>query len=269
MSKELAKQDEKTRELALTGFEDEVGSGFEEADADCFAIPYLLILQKNSPQCDEDSGARLEAARPGMFFNNVTQELLDGEEGIEVVPVLLQHAFVEWVDRDSGGGFRGVYRASDPIVQEAKQHRDEKGRYLLDNGNYLADTIYFYALVRAAGGNWTPVVLSFTSTQLKKARAWNTQMQNFLMKRRDGSVGPAPMHSRIYRATTKPEQNEKGSWRGWRIVLDRPLDPVNNEDDRDVVLAARCFKKQVREGSAQIVEVSDDPNALGNEKTDF
>lgn len=265
---ELVKVAEKTQALAAYDFAEEIGSGFEEADADCYAIPYLSILQKNNPQCDPDSGAYLAEAKPGMFYNNVTGELLDGDEGVAVVPVLLQHVYVEWVPREQGGGFRGSFRPADPIVAEAKTHRDEKGRFLLPNGNHLIDTIYYYALVRT-GQNWTPAVLSFTSTQLKKARAWNTTMQNFLLRRRDGTSGPAPMHARVYRISTRPESNDKGSWRGWKITTERDLHPASSAEDRELVDMARVFKSQIRDGSAQIVQTDVDPTGDATQDVSF
>lgn len=269
-TQELVPMDTKTQALVSAMFEDDAGGGFENADQDCFAIPYLVILQKGSPQCDTDEGAYVKGAKPGMLFNNVTEELFDTEKGVEVIPVTMTKAFVEWGPREAGGGFRGSYRPGDKIVQEARANRDESGRLLLENGNYLADTRYHFCLLRSKTGAWIPIVISMTSTQIKKSRSWMTTMQNIQFERQNGELYTAPMYSHIYRITTRAENNEKGNWKGWVVALERRLNPVAEAEDRRLVLSARLFKKQLEDGAAQIVQVDEDPNAAGtSEVPDF
>ena len=72
-------------------FEADSGAGFEGADSQSFAIPYLIILQSNSPQVDEDDGKYIKGAKVGMFLNTVTGEIFDGKEGVNLVPCTSPH----------------------------------------------------------------------------------------------------------------------------------------------------------------------------------
>ena len=66
---------------ALMG--DHAGAGLENVDSESIAIPFLRVLQSNSPQCDEAQAEFMEGARPGMFLETVSGELFDGKRGIE------------------------------------------------------------------------------------------------------------------------------------------------------------------------------------------
>jgi hypothetical protein len=75
---------------------EDAGAGFEDADANAYAIPFLQILQSGSPQCKKSDGAYIKGAEEGMFYNTVTQELYDGDEGVVVIPCHYMQRFVEW-----------------------------------------------------------------------------------------------------------------------------------------------------------------------------
>ena len=58
----------KVEAIVCAAFESDAGAGFENASSDCYAIPYLQILQKGSPQCDDDNNAHIDGAVPGHIF---------------------------------------------------------------------------------------------------------------------------------------------------------------------------------------------------------
>ncbi|HPY64695.1 MAG TPA: hypothetical protein PK953_09430 [Smithellaceae bacterium] len=254
----------KVEAIVCAAFESDAGAGFENASSDCYAIPYLQILQKGSPQCDDDNNAHIDGAVPGQIFNNVTQKRVDGQVGVLVVPVHMHHRFVEWVPRTSGGGFKGTYDPNDPLVLKAKNNRDESGKLILENGNYLADTRYHFCLVLDEDGSMAPVVIGMTSTQLRKSRNWMTQMQNIQFRRADGSSYIAPSYSHVYRLTTVGESNEKGGWKGWKISLERRLNP-SDPADAAIVEYARTFRKQLMDGRAQVAPMDDELSAGSND----
>ena len=105
-------------------FSGDAGAGMEGASQESFAIPFLSVLQKGSPQVDEAGGMALEGARQGMFFENVTGRMMDGKAGITVVPAAYRRVFLRWAPRETGGGFKGelapeevaALRASGKIV---------------------------------------------------------------------------------------------------------------------------------------------------------
>ena len=61
-STEIAETTNTALALSASMFADDAGAGMEGATAESFAIPFLSVLQKGSPQVDEASGAALTAA---------------------------------------------------------------------------------------------------------------------------------------------------------------------------------------------------------------
>src|SRR5579864_7705555 len=84
-----------------------VGAGFEGADKDSFAIPFIQILQKMSPMVDEDDPKHLDGAKAGMLYNTVTQKLTDGKTGLLIIPCYYKRTYIRWGGREGEGGFKG------------------------------------------------------------------------------------------------------------------------------------------------------------------
>lgn len=247
--KAVAVKDEPQMPALANQFEEHANEGFEEADRDAYAIPFLAILQSNSPQCKKSEGEHIEGAQEGMFFNTVSAELFDPEE-VEcyVIPCHYSRSFVEWTPRESGGGFVAQYNVEDGQELLATATRDDTNKDVLPNGNYLVDTRSHYCLFVTKNGEAQPVVLSFSSTQMKKSRKWMTVMSNIRMKRADGSTFNPPMFSHMYRIETVPESNDKGSWMGWKI------EQAGIIDNAELFEAAKQFRDAVVSGAAKAQE---------------
>jgi hypothetical protein len=225
-------------------FAADAGMGFENTDADSFAVPFLSILQKMSPQCDPDSGAYIKGAKPGDFFNSVTGEVYG--DTVQVVPAHFVRLFVEWVPRDQGGGFRGSHKPDDDIVRKAT--RNDRGKFLLSNGNELMDTRYHFALMIRDGGAFVPVLIAFTSTQIKKSRAWLSIADGIKFRSKDNRLFTPPLFSHVYRLSTVTESNDLGTWKGYKVEIDHPI----GDGELDLYLAAKDFRERVKAGSATI-----------------
>jgi hypothetical protein len=267
--KDVATQDTTTQVVVLTDAQkalvaqmaEDTGSGFEEATSDSYAIPFVYILQSGSPQCKKSDGAYIPEAEEGMLINSVSLELYDGEVGLNVVPVLFQQRFIAWGLREKGGGFKGEYLPSDPIV--ARTHKDPdptKARDIMDDfpDQQLVDTRIHYCLLKTANG-YQPILITFSSTQVKKSKQWMSRMQNIQMFNPTAQrMAPAPMASRIWNITTTPEANDQGSWFGFKIgECTEHLDP-------SLYAQAMEFRKAITSGVAKAQHV--DPSAVGGEK---
>ena len=230
------------RDLQLTLAENS-GSGFEEADMTSFAVPFISILQALSPQCKKKEPEYIEGAEEGMFMNSVTGEIMAGEPGIEVIPVYFTQRYIAWGLREKGGGFKGEYKPTDPIV--GKTTRDEKGRDIIDAQPdvQLVDTRTHYVLLKTSD-DWTPAVLSFSSTQVKKSKQWMARMQQIRVQGANGLV-EAPMFSRIWTLGSMGESNDQGSWSGYKIGGSVPI------TDKDLLYRAMTLKEQVQTGLAR------------------
>lgn len=218
--------------------EEDAGVGFEGTTAEDFAVPFLVILQKGSPQVDEDKDEWIEGAKPGMLFNTVTHELY---LEVDVVPCAYQRMMCLWAPRDSGGGFKGHYKLDDPAVLGAE--RDEKGRFLMaGTSDYFMDTRYHFVLVVKEHGLFEQAIIGMTSTQIKKSRQWMSRMDSLRLQNQAGAFYKPPMFGFIYHLSTETEENAQGTWKGWKVEPVRQLGTSPN--DGVLYAAAREFAKK-------------------------
>lgn len=250
-----------TLPMAVADMEGDAGGGFEEATKASYAIPFIQILQKGSPSIDPDHPKHKEipGAKIGAFLNTVTEEIVDGEKGLVVLPCHFQQYYIEWADQDKGGGFIAQHDVPTGVNMLATTVRDDKGHDLLPNGNYLVDTRNHYVLVIREDEIAYPAVISMSSTQTKKSKKWMSAMQDAKEKRGDGSLFTPPMWARSYRVKTIGESNSKGTWRGWDITLVKGADDKAVTTPANLYMQAKAFRDAVRGGKIRTV----DPAAEG------
>lgn len=235
-----------------TMFEEDAGSGFENADKDSYSIPFLSVLQSGSPQCKKSDGAYIKGAEEGHIFNSVTQEIFDGEEGLLVVPCHYVRSFVKWAPRNAGGGFLGEFNAADPVVATAV--RNAEGQDVLPDGNLLVDTRSHYVLVLdRESGSFAPALISMSSTNVKVSRRWMSVMDGIQMKRGDGSFFRPAMFSHVYKLTTVPQSNDHGSWYSWKVEKVGPV------EDHHIYAGAKSFRDGVRGGEIKAAPRASEP----------
>ncbi len=226
-----------------------LGRGFEEADADSFAIPFLAVLQKGTPWADADDPAYVKGAKPGMFINTVTLDLF---ETVELIPCAFQRRFNRWSPRELGGGFKGMFQSSMIPQMEAKGTiaQDEDGRwyFALPDGtvnekkcDVLTDTRMHYCQQVLEDGSLTGVLVSLSRTQLKKSKGWMTLMQT-----RGGD-----MWDTVYAAATKLEENAKGKWHGWVFTVSRDSEEEEQEAAEGFYASVQAGKVNVKMDSEQ------------------
>jgi len=200
-------------------FETEAAEGFEGMTQDDLVVPFIKLLQKMSDEVDEDHGAFLEGASPGMFLDAATLELM---EEVNFVVCHYHRAMVEWRDRDEGGGFVAQHPAGYELECEKQMVKGKwTGRWLTSDGTYLSDTRYFFGLrVDLKDSTAVPGVIAFSSTQIKKARSWMTRMNALTAVGADGQKFKLPIFASIWTLTSVAEENDQGSWKGYKIEQD-------------------------------------------------
>jgi hypothetical protein len=205
----------------------DAGAGSENVRPEDMVIPFVTVLQKNSPQVDDAGGSYIEGAKPGQFFESGTQSVYDT---LQVIPCEFKTMMVEWHPRETGGGFVGQHE----VGYEKQFQRNDRGQWVTDVGTLLIQTMYFYCLLIQPSGDTMPVVFSFTSSQLKKARTWVTRLVS--KKITDPGTGKKftpPFYEMIWNVSSVAEENEKGTWRGYKI------DPLKQVDSLELFQAAR------------------------------
>lgn len=255
---------------------DHAGTGFENTKATDLSIPFINLLQSNSPEVQKSKDG---SVRIGMMKNTVTGEIFNGEEGFLCVPVHYDEAWVEWVPRTKGGGFVGLHDPNSDEVTEAikrnggripKKGADGKKIPLAVGDNELVETYYLYVLLLDEAGESANgfAVIAFTSTKIKPYRDALTSM--FTIK------GKPPIFANRLKITTDIQENESGTFGNyviepmnggsWMNSLIPPGHALLEDASsfREMVLSglARAnFDQQQDDGAA----TGDNPNADGDE----
>lgn len=214
--------------LAVMDFGDDAGLGIDGAGADEFVIPFLTVLQTNSPQCDDIEG--VPGAKPGMLFNTATGELYDGRAGVVFLPVHRDHNFAEFVPRNLGGGFVGTHAPDDDLVLALRAKYGKFGRLYTSEkrtsdgmpaeGTEIQETFSLYGLlVDEATGLVQRVIVPFKSTQIRKYKAFVSRADGIRYQGTDGKPVKPPLWAHRWRITTVGESNKKGKFYGFALRL--------------------------------------------------
>lgn len=249
--KQVAKVEE-AKAPSVFNYGDMSGAGFEGIKSSDLSIPFLNLLQSNSPQVEENV---IPGVRSGLMLNSVTGEL---SEEIVLLPVHKQEAWVEWVPRNKGGGFVGIHETTSELVQSLIKANggsrippkgdDGKRIAFKHNGNDVIETHYVYGLLMNNDGTETNsfAVIPFASTKIKPYRDWLTAM--YLIK------GKPPLFANRARIRTIKQKNDSGTYFNFSISplrgtwVESLIDP-NTEGS--LIKEAVEFQKMIMSGAAK------------------
>jgi hypothetical protein len=228
-----------TGTLAAYDFSGDAGAGMENVHSDDLSIPFLMMIQDLSPEYKKTHKdhltKRIEGVEPGHIVNSLTREILNPNidtDFVSFVPCSYLKAYVEWTPRDQGGGIVATH-PNQSILSGTR--KNDRGQDILPNGNLVVTTAYFFGFY-VRNDEPVRVVLSMTSTQLKKARQWLSLATSIRFRRPDGSTYNPPLFSHVYNLSSVPESNDQGSWYGWKVQNAGPLsDELLIETGRSVV----------------------------------
>ena len=189
-------------------------AGFEETDSSSYAIPFLRILQKLSPECDKDEPEYVKGAKPGQIYHTIRKAVFDE---VEIIPCFYRKTYIEWVLRENGGGFRGEYEPGIGREMSAAAERNDKGQFILPNGNQISETANHYVLFKVSDGVWEPVLISMASSQLKTSRNWMSQLRGQSIVVDGQTYSDLNMEAYQWKARTIKQENDKGKWFGWEF----------------------------------------------------
>lgn len=249
-------------------FAADAGAGLETAAQEDFAIPFLTVLQKMSPQVDEDSGAYIPGAKAGMIYETVTGRMFDGKKGVLIIPCAYRHVFLRWGPRESASaGFKGEFSVDAMAqIRASGQAKEVDGKLYapLPDGSVhekksdrFADTRnHFCLLLDEENGGTMQVLLSISSTQIKKSKMLNQMLAAVRFTTPQGKIAP-PTFGNLVRMTTVPEQNEKGTWHGIKFEIEGRV------SDRAMYTIAKAFNASVNKGNVAARYDEDSANAGG------
>lgn len=242
----------KRTEAALpAGFDygDKAGIGAEDITSEDFLLPFLRIIQPNSPQLNKRHEKYIKGSEAGMFFNVSTSKLYPGEDGGFTVHLCFKtRSYAEFIPRDQGGGFVGQHEPDSDLVVKLRQ---KQGKFMpLETGNSteLIETYYAYAVVVPEDNEEEPelVVFPFSSTGITPFKQYLMQLSPLLRK-------GVPIYAARTRVTTRFRKNTEGEFFVPNLVLDgaAPADYLLAPDDPLLAICAE-LREGVTTGKAKV-----------------
>lgn len=219
---------------------DDGNTGLENVTAKDLLIPRIGILQALSPQINRNKPEFIADAQVGDFCDLGLGEIF--RDTLHILPVYFATVYLEWAPRNTGKGLVHNHGTDASIMKKTAQ--DDKGRNVLPNGNYIAETATWYVLNLTANGRRSFIPL--TTTALKASRKWLTQVTNERVQRPDGSEFMPPIFYRSWFASPVAMSNAQGDWTGWKF---EPGPTILELDPSKKLLAeAKDFLEQVQKG---------------------
>lgn len=234
---------------AIPDYGDDAGAGMENVDRDETRIPFVRVLQTNSPQVSPADPARIPGAEAGMLMHMGTNECWPGDGRLEFIACFRGKDYVEWVPKNKGGGLVGRHDWNSQTIAKLREVQGRFGKLVTPDGTEIAQTFYLYGLLLVPDSGPRRTVLGFTSTQIKKYQSVIDRVDS-LKFIKDGKNVQPPLYAWKWRLSTVPEKNNEGSWFGIRVepVGKTSLESLIPRNDPMFALA-RDFHELVKTGS--------------------
>jgi hypothetical protein len=216
------------------------GASYESSE---MQIPFVRVAQSLSPQLNKKKAEYIEGLSNGDAYNNLTNQMWAGEKGLVVIPCFQTTKYLEFVPRESGGGFRGEISASDPVLQRTSRNGSKE---ILPSGNELVKADQHFCLIVDEEGMTQPVVIDMKSTQLKVSRRWKTNIAMQKVKNpKTGEIIVPPVYATMWKLTTSEETNDKGDFYNWAV------ERVGLVENRNMLLEAKSFRDSIMKGEVK------------------
>ena len=241
MSKVAEKKESNVVAFDASVFEEDAGIGLGQLGQEDVALPFLKVLSRQDPILDD-----LDNAKAGDIYNTVTGQVWKGKEGISVVPCVYQRRYIEWAPRGTGTGAPSNIFTPDDQRPKTERSSEDNREYVVDGqGSYIEETHQHFIVIVGDDGSMETALIAMKSTQLKKSRKWNSMVQSRTMQGKNGMFTP-PRFSHVYALKTVSEENSKGSWHGWEISLNGPV------EDANIYQSAKAFATSILAGEVNV-----------------
>lgn len=248
--------------------EDSAGCGMEEITSADMIMPFVRVLQSNSPAAMKGHADYIKDAEPGDFLDTSVTKIYKGDIGLYMVPVKFIHQYTEWKPRKLGGG--KIAEHDENIMKVVV--RDEKGRLSLPNGNDLVESLtWFCLLIDPFTLQATPAVIPMSGTQQRAAKSLNTKIRGIRINRVNPQTGEVrefapPAWYSMFRATTKMRQNDDGSWYVWNLESEGSVQEYFKENPnfvRSVYAMARQMHEDIQAGLIKAAALEEEEGSPG------
>ena len=225
-------EDKSTALVPAIDYGADVGAGLGDVGRDEAGIPFLKLLQAQSPEVIGPDG-KIEGAVAGLFLNTGTANL---SETVTIVPAIREHVYVEWRAKKEGGGIVGLHQPGIDMVNEAiaenaraiaagenskkKPGKMKFGEFYTPAGNELVETFYVFSIVldNDVPSGW--VVVPFSSTGIKRYKKMLiNRMRYCMVDDGQGAKRNPPMFAHRVVLATAQESNDSGTWFNYEITF--------------------------------------------------
>lgn len=262
---------------------DDFGAGLDDVGQDEAGIPFLKILQAQSPEVIGPDG-KIDGATAGMILNTGTADLTDE---VTIVPAIRQHVYVEWRPRGKGGGIVALHQPGTELVEAAiaanaaaiangdasRKKAGKKmafGEFYTPEGNELVETFYVYCVVLDAEDRPSGfVVVPFASTAIKHyKKKFINRVRYCMVDDGSGRKRNPPMFAHRVKIGTAQESNDDGTWFNYQLTfaVDNNVQQSLMTPDNPAYLAGRELKAMVDGGDAK-ADLSKASSTEGGEET--
>lgn len=204
------------------------GRGSENVEMQDLVIPRIELAQALSKCVIEGDGQYIEGCKQGMLYNSVTRELYGAS--VMVVPAYFKKQFLNWRDRQKGGGFGGAYDTA------AEAHENIGTRDNQDEWEAVETAMQIVLVVNMEDYTTSEAVVSCARTKMKVSRQWNSLIR----------VNGFDRFSRLYELFSVDETNAMNQ--PYKNIAIRYVDfaPL------DVFKAAEALYNSIASGARQV-----------------
>jgi len=244
MAKIFGKTEEVKEEFKGFFDQNDTADGFEGINSETMAIPWLKIAQTLSPAMKENKPEYIEGLKVGDFYNSVTKEIYGSE--VQMVVGKFDRGYVEWLPKRKG------FVASHTVEEAEEIATDHTfGKWKI--GENILQENYVYFVILLGHENDGVMIMSLSSTQIKKAKAWNKQLTTYIMKNGEKAL---PYYLK-WRINTVEEHKEDNDWYGIAIngqglITDESL-YLAVKDERKLIEHKRVDYAQIDDTSSKVM----------------
>lgn len=236
--------------LAL--MEQDAGKG-TSTDISDNVVPLVYILQSLSPQTLKKKEEYIDGAEAGMIWFRGTKDLVSGEEGVLVQPVLFSKVWLEWMPNRGGFVARHDKRPADAVQKEDPQNPKRKF-WERPGGNIVVETREHVVLIHGVYDQPAPFVISMSGSNHTASRNWMTSMN----RKQTKNGGRAPSFAFLYRLTTTFRTNDQGDWYAWDVNDETTKDGTPRMVDAASYMLARQLHDSFASGALRADNPDDD-----------
>ena len=227
------------------------GMGTETMDKDDVIVARLALVQALSPWLKKSNAEYVESAQEGMILNKLSKKLYDGEEGVTVVPLLIQKKLVEFAPRETGGGFVCQHTMPQGLdLWHSTEYSIEKKGKFTEEGNKLVLSYEMLCLVVEDNGTLTPCLIDFSGSQFQKGRVLMNLMKSIKLRKSNGEEFNPPAFYSTYIIRTAEEHKNGNSWIGFNVT--RKCNTTDLENGVDIFKNCADFYKTYADGDVKV-----------------